>query len=99
MAQREHNENKGGCVSVLIATAARAGRVMTEEEAIAEIKEKAGYNIRKQLKKDTICPRKVKDIFLEGCKIFYYLYSGGDEFTSPRLLMEDVKSYIFTCNN
>ncbi|XP_047974336.1 miltiradiene synthase KSL1, chloroplastic-like isoform X2 [Salvia hispanica] len=99
--EREHNENKGGCVSILIANAARAGRVMTEEEAIAEIKEIAGYNIRKQMqivyKNDTttIFPRKVKHIFLEGCKIFYYLYSGGDEFTSPLLLMEDMKSYIF----
>ncbi|KAG6409396.1 hypothetical protein SASPL_127435 [Salvia splendens] len=93
--EREREENKRSSVSIVIAE----GRSVTEEEAIVEIKEIVEYNITKQrqivYKIDTIFPRKFKDIFLEGCKIFSHMYSSSDEFTSPQQLMADVKSLIY----
>nr|UXG91344.1 miltiradiene synthase [Callicarpa americana] len=96
--KKEREENKLNGVSLLQA-ARKDERAITEEEAISEIHEMVEYNRRKLMQmvyqRDSIVPRKCKDVFLRTCRIGYYLYSSGDEFTSPQQMMEDMKSLIY----
>lgn len=68
----------------------------TEEEAIGKIKEIVENERRKLMqivyKRGTILPRECKDIFLKACRASFYVYSSTDEFTSPRQVMEDMKT-------
>nr|AZB50372.1 terpene synthase 4 [Origanum majorana] len=88
--EKEHEENTGNSVSILV-----AGED-TEEEAIGKIKEIVEYERRKLMqivyKRGTILPRECKDIFLKACRATFYVYSSTDEFTSPRQVMEDMKT-------
>ncbi|KAH6836264.1 hypothetical protein C2S53_001130 [Perilla frutescens var. hirtella] len=97
--ERERSENTSvNSVSLLLATE-KDGRTITEEEAVTMLKEMAGYHRRKLMqmvyKSGTIFPRKCKDLFLKICSVSYYLYSTGDEFTSPQQMMEDMKSLVY----
>lgn len=72
---------------------------LSEDEAVAMLK-KMAENKRRELmqlvyKKGTKIPRKCKDLFLKVCRIGCYLYSSGDEFTSPQQMMEDMKSLVY----
>lgn len=73
-------------------------RAITEEEAMSKIKEMADCHRRKLMqivyREGTVFPRECKDVFLRVCRIGYYLYSSGDEFTSPQQMMEDMKSLL-----
>nr|QEV81855.1 terpene synthase 16 [Prunella vulgaris]QEY10195.1 kaurene synthase 1 [Scutellaria barbata]WJZ49123.1 miltiradiene [Scutellaria barbata] len=97
--EKERNENTINSVGLQLAAAHREGRVITEEEAMSKIKDMAGYHRRKLMqivyKEGTIFPRKCKDIFLRVCRIGYYLYASGDEFTSPQQMMKDMKSLVY----
>ncbi|XP_057802911.1 sclareol synthase, chloroplastic-like [Salvia miltiorrhiza] len=96
--EKERNENTGSSMSILLAVG-RDGRGVSEEEAIAEIKEIVEYHRRKVMqivyKKGTIFPRKCKDIFMEACKVGCYVYSSSDQFTSPQQLKDDLKSLLY----
>ncbi|KAH6804553.1 hypothetical protein C2S51_032800 [Perilla frutescens var. frutescens] len=96
--EKERKENTGNSVSLLLAAQKGEG-VITEEEAITKINEMAEYNRRRLMqivyKTGTIFPRKCKDVFLKVCRIGCYLYSSGDEFTSPQQMMEDMKSLVY----
>ncbi|XP_012841016.1 PREDICTED: beta-phellandrene synthase (neryl-diphosphate-cyclizing), chloroplastic-like [Erythranthe guttata] len=92
---KEKEERRVNAVSIL-----KESDDENEEMAVSKIEKLIEYNRRKLLrmvyKRETIVPRKCKDLFSEICKMGYYLYSssGGDEFTSPQQIMEDVKSLI-----
>ncbi|XP_047974126.1 sclareol synthase, chloroplastic-like isoform X2 [Salvia hispanica] len=93
--EKERKENKGNnCMSILLAD----GRGITEEEAIAEIKEIVENHRRKLMQivytKGTILPRRCRDIFVETCKAASYVYTSSDEFTTPQKLKEDMKSFL-----
>ncbi|XP_042033856.1 sclareol synthase, chloroplastic-like isoform X2 [Salvia splendens] len=93
--EKERRENKGNnCMSILLAD----GRGVTEEEAIAEIKEIVENHRRKLMqivyKKGTILPRRCRDTFMETCKAASYVYTSSDEFTTPQKLKEDMKSFL-----
>ncbi|KAL7114983.1 hypothetical protein ACP275_04G155300 [Erythranthe tilingii] len=98
--QKEQEERKINSVSILLKAEARnkdKGAV-EEEQAVSKIQKMVEYNRRKLLqmvyRRGTILPRKCKDVFSKTCKIGYYLYSAGDEFTSPQEMMEDMRSLI-----
>ncbi|KAL7150087.1 hypothetical protein ABFS83_05G084900 [Erythranthe nasuta] len=94
-SRKEKEERRVNAVSIL-----KEPDDEDEEMAVSKIEKLIEYNRRKLLrmvyKRETIVPRKCKDLFSEICKMGYYLYSsgGGDEFTSPQQIMEDVKSLI-----
>uniref|UniRef100_A0A1W6QDI7-2 Isoform 2 of Miltiradiene synthase KSL1, chloroplastic n=1 Tax=Isodon rubescens TaxID=587669 RepID=A0A1W6QDI7-2 len=96
--EKERKENTGNSVSLLLA-AHKDERAINEEEAITKAKDLAEYNRRKLMqivyKTGTIFPRKCKDMFLKVCRIGCYLYSSGDEFTTPQQMMEDMKSLVY----
>ncbi|XP_057802965.1 miltiradiene synthase KSL2, chloroplastic-like [Salvia miltiorrhiza] len=95
--EKERNENTGSSMSILLAVG-RDGRGVSEEEAIAELKEIVEYHRRKMMQivynEGTIFPRKCKDIFMEACKACCYVYSSSDEFTSPQQLKDDLESFL-----
>lgn len=97
--QKERKENTGNSVSLLLAAAEKDGRPITEEEAVTKIKEMAECNRRELMrivyKTGTVFPRKCRDMFLKVCRIGCYLYSSGDEFTSPQQMKEDMKSLVY----
>nr|AZB50371.1 terpene synthase 3 [Origanum majorana] len=97
--EKERKENTGNSVSLLLAAAVKEGRPITEEEAIIKIKKMAENERRKLMqivyKRESVFPRKCKDMFLKVCRIGCYLYASGDEFTSPQKMKEDVKSLIY----
>nr|AHL67262.1 kaurene synthase-like 1 [Salvia rosmarinus] len=96
--EKERKENTGNSVSLLLA-ANKDDSAFTEEEAITKAKKMAECNRRQLMqivyKTGTIFPRKCKDMFLKVCRIGCYLYSSGDEFTSPQQMMEDMKSLVY----
>nr|A0A2K9RFZ2.1 RecName: Full=Class I diterpene synthase 2, chloroplastic; Short=VacTPS2; AltName: Full=(13S)-vitexifolin A synthase; AltName: Full=9,13-epoxylabda-14-ene synthase; AltName: Full=Viteagnusin D synthase; Flags: Precursor [Vitex agnus-castus]AUT77121.1 class I diterpene synthase [Vitex agnus-castus] len=92
--EKERRENTKNSVSILLEAPKHEGAI-TEEEVISKIKEIVEQNRRKLMQmvyqRGTIFPRKCKDVFLKSCRGGYYLYSNGDEFTSPVQIMEDMK--------
>ncbi|KAI3468362.1 hypothetical protein Pfo_025025 [Paulownia fortunei] len=97
--KKEQEERKLNSVSLLQAAHKYEGSI-PEEEAISKIQKMVEHNRRKLLqmvyqKRGSIVPRKCKDVFLKTCNIGYYLYTRGDEFTSPQEMMEDMKSLIY----
>nr|UVE15963.1 labd-13(16),14-diene-9-ol synthase [Leonurus japonicus] len=92
--EKERLENTINSVDVQLA----AHQGITEEEAIAKIKEMVEYHRRKLMqivyKEGTVFGRECKDVFLRVCRIGYYLYS-GDELTSPQQMKEDMKSLVY----
>ncbi|KAL8521792.1 hypothetical protein ACS0TY_012086 [Phlomoides rotata] len=95
--EKERLENTINSVDVLLA-AHKGERAITEEEAIAKVKEMVEYHRRKLMqivyKEGTVFPRECKDVFLRVCRIGYYLYS-GDQLISPQQTMEDMKSLVY----
>ncbi|KAI3468365.1 hypothetical protein Pfo_025028 [Paulownia fortunei] len=94
---KEQQERKLNSVS--LQQAAHKGAI-SEEEAISKIEKMIEYNRRKLLqmvyqRRGSIVPRECKDVFWKTLKIGYYLYTHGDEFTSPQEMMEDMKSLIY----
>nr|A0A2K9RFZ9.1 RecName: Full=Class I diterpene synthase TPS6, chloroplastic; AltName: Full=Labd-13(16),14-diene-9-ol synthase; AltName: Full=Syn-isopimara-7,15-diene synthase; AltName: Full=Terpene synthase 6; Short=VacTPS6 [Vitex agnus-castus]AUT77125.1 class I diterpene synthase [Vitex agnus-castus] len=96
--ERERKENTINAVSVLLA-AHRHERAITEEEAISKIQEIVEQNRRKLMRmvyqRESVFPRKCRNVFLEVSKMGHYLYASGDELTTPQQLMEDMKSLVF----
>nr|A0A075FBG7.1 RecName: Full=9,13-epoxylabda-14-ene synthase, chloroplastic; AltName: Full=Manoyl oxide synthase; AltName: Full=Miltiradiene synthase; Flags: Precursor [Marrubium vulgare]AIE77094.1 9,13-epoxy-labd-14-en synthase [Marrubium vulgare] len=96
--KKERLENTINSVGLQLA-AHKGERAMTEEDAMSKIKEMADYHRRKLMqivyKEGTVFPRECKDVFLRVCRIGYYLYSSGDEFTSPQQMKEDMKSLVY----
>ncbi|KAL0330186.1 UNVERIFIED_CONTAM: Cis-abienol synthase, chloroplastic [Sesamum radiatum] len=97
--KKEEEERKLNSV-ILMQAAHKDGGGISEEDAIWEIKKIVEFNRRKLLqmvyqRNGSIVPRECKDIFWRTSKIAYYLYSSGDEFTSPQEMMEDMKSLIY----
>nr|AZB50367.1 terpene synthase 3 [Ajuga reptans] len=97
--EKERLENTINSVSLQLAEAQREGRTITEEEAMSKIKDLADYHRRQLMqmvyKDGTIFPRQCKDVFLRVCRIGYYLYASGDEFTTPQQMMGDMKSLVY----
>ncbi|KAK4388989.1 Cis-abienol synthase, chloroplastic [Sesamum angolense] len=98
-ASKKEEERKLNSV-ILMQAAHKDGGGISEEDAIWEIKKIVEFNRRKLLqmvyqRNGSIVPRECKDIFWKTSKIAYYLYSSGDEFTSPQEMMEDMKSLIY----
>ncbi|EYU34535.1 hypothetical protein MIMGU_mgv1a003148mg [Erythranthe guttata] len=90
--KREEKERKLNGMSIL-------KEVHKDEEiAVSEMRKVVEYNRRKLFKigyqRGTILPKECKDVFLETCKMGYYVYCSGDEFTSPRQMMDDMSSLI-----
>ncbi|KAK4435738.1 Cis-abienol synthase, chloroplastic [Sesamum alatum] len=95
--EKEQKERKLNSVSLQLA--AHKGAI-SEEDAISEIEKLVEYNRRKLLQlilqtEGSRMPKECKHVFWQSGKIGYYLYSHGDEFTSPQQMMEDAKSLIF----
>ncbi|KAL9177094.1 hypothetical protein ABFS82_01G035600 [Erythranthe guttata] len=75
---------------------------VSEEEAILKVEEIIEYNRRKVLqmvyrREGSIVPRECKELFLKTSKMAYcvYPYNGGDEYSSPNLIMKDIKAMIW----
>ncbi|KAL0312158.1 UNVERIFIED_CONTAM: Class I diterpene synthase TPS6, chloroplastic [Sesamum radiatum] len=97
--KREEEERKLNSV-ILMQASHKDGGGISEEDAIREIKKMVEFNRRKLLhmvfqRNGSIVPRECKDVFWKTSKTAYYLYSSGDEFTSPQEMMEDMKSLIY----
>ncbi|KAL0330886.1 UNVERIFIED_CONTAM: Cis-abienol synthase, chloroplastic [Sesamum angustifolium] len=97
--KKEEEERKLNSV-ILMQAAHKDGGGISEGDAIWEIKKIVEFNRRKLLqmvyqRNGSIVPKECKDIFWRTSKIAYYLYSSGDEFTSPQEMMEDMKSLIY----
>ncbi|KAL7122330.1 hypothetical protein ACP275_01G038900 [Erythranthe tilingii] len=75
---------------------------VSEEEAVLKVEEMIEYNRRKVLqmvyrREGSIVPSECKELFLKMSKMAYcvYPYNGGDEYSSPNLIMKDIKAMIW----
>nr|UVC58057.1 KSL3 protein [Isodon rubescens] len=90
---REREEKTVNSVSV------QAG--VSEEEAVAKVKEVLEYHRRKVVKmvyqsQGSNVPRECKELVWKTCKVAHCFYGyDGDEFSSPRDIVDDIKAMMF----